>query len=339
MAVIIKKSLFSAFLSFFQYSSTDEESTKFSNFKSFLETVDERNEAEEEAGGSATHGVTRFADMTTAEFKANFLGFDLGGKDLSEVVSTAKDGDFYYLMGSSSRGSSEDAETATAVDWTGTYAGSIKDQGYCGSCWAFSAASQIESDAIRASQITVLDTLSQQQIISCDTIDSGCYGGVPIYAYYYVYKTGGLSLNETYPYTSYYMQPSKCLDSTVEFKVRLFLFVDNWLGSHRVDVVFDYYVRSVLCCVVQVTVTDYYLLSSEEAMEKHVLTTGPLSACVDASTWTSYTSGVMSVCGHNVDHCVQIVGVDTDEGYWLIRNSWGTSWGINGYIKLSLVRV
>jgi len=71
-------------------------------------------------------------------------------------------------------------------------------------------------------------------------------------------------------------------------------------------------------------------------MASYVQSTGPLSVCLDANTWNSYTGGIMSVCGQSVDHCVQAVGVDASTGgYWKVRNSWGTSWGESGYIRLA----
>jgi C1A family cysteine protease len=69
-------------------------------------------------------------------------------------------------------------------------------------------------------------------------------------------------------------------------------------------------------------------------MINYVLAKGPLSICLAASTWSSYTSGIVSSCDKNVDHCVQVVGVDTDNDYWIVRNSWGTDWGESGYIYL-----
>jgi C1A family cysteine protease len=72
-------------------------------------------------------------------------------------------------------------------------------------------------------------------------------------------------------------------------------------------------------------------------MASYVQSTGPLSVCLDASSWSSYTSGIMSSCGDSVDHCVQAVGVypASTDGYWKVRNSWGTSWGESGYIRLA----
>ena len=72
-------------------------------------------------------------------------------------------------------------------------------------------------------------------------------------------------------------------------------------------------------------------------MASYVANTGPLSVCLDANGFNSYTSGIMSVCGNSVDHCVQAVGINTAAStpYWLVRNSWGTSWGESGYIRLT----
>ena len=85
-----------------------------------------------------------------------------------------------------------------------------------------------------------------------------------------------------------------------------------------------------------VTVTGFTKIPEETDMANYVLSTGPLSVCVDAATWSTYTSGILSVCGSQVDHCVQAVGVDTGASpYWIVRNSWGTDWGVNGYIYLA----
>ena len=69
-------------------------------------------------------------------------------------------------------------------------------------------------------------------------------------------------------------------------------------------------------------------------MESHVYSKGPISVCVDATTWPTYEGGIMSDCGNEVNHCVQAVGLNTKENYWIIRNSWGTDWGENGYIYI-----
>merc|ERR1712054_290490 len=88
-----------------------------------------------------------------------------------------------------------------------------------------------------------------------------------------------------------------------------------------------------------VKTTGYTTVSSsakgESSMASYVSKTGPLSVCVDASRWSSYSGGILSTCGSSVDHCVQAVGIDESNGYWKVRNSWGTSWGESGFIRLA----
>merc|ERR1712096_334280 len=85
------------------------------------------------------------------------------------------------------------------------------------------------------------------------------------------------------------------------------------------------------------TIAGYSTISSSRAGESSMVTqipTSPMSVCVDAESWSSYTSGIVTTCGRQVDHCVQAVGYNSDGStpYWIVRNSWGTSWGQSGYI-------
>jgi len=187
------------------------------------------------------------------------------------------------------------------VDWTGTYTTPVKNQGYCGSCWAFSATEQIESDSMRTLGTSYI--LSPEQITQCDTTSYGCNGGWSEHAYAYVKSAGGIETEASYPYTSYYGTTGTC----------------SYTASKSV-----------------ITVSGYTTVSGEANMAAYVQATGPLSVCLDASSWNSYTGGIMTVCGTSVDHCVQAVGVyPTTGGYWKVRNSWGTSWGESGFIRLA----
>jgi len=296
---IEKTALFSKYKSMYGLSyELGEDEERFTYFKQNLVLIDTRNANEKATGFKdderAKHGINKFADKSEDELKLlrGFVPGDIESAKYKKAKKAPKL-DTY----------SDDGDDYDTVDWRDVLTTTVKDQGYCGSCWAFSATSQIESDSIRAGYLTVenADKLSEQQMVSCDTYDSGCDGGNPYYAYYYVYKTGGLELNVTYPYTSYWDDDGTCVSDSSEYKV---------------------------------TVTEYYYLSSETAMEAHVSSTGPLSVCVDASTWASYTGGVVHTCGTDVDHCVQAVGLNSGKNYWIIRNSWGTSWGEKGYIYL-----
>jgi len=272
------------------YKSKSEEEEKFSNFKNFLKLVDKRNEKESKKDGTATHGVTIFADLSEDEFKT-YLGFkDSDESRKRRILKSSKKVKVPKYTGD------EDS-----VNWAGVYTTSVKDQGYCGSCWAFSASEQIESDSIRSGILTTSDSLSPQQIVSCDHYDYGCNGGNTESAYEYVQKAGGLETNAAYPYTSYFDSDGTCKAAEKKFKV---------------------------------TVDEYYTINGEDDMEDYVKSTGPLSICLAASSWSSYQSGVVSSCDKQVDHCVQVVGVNSKEGYWVVRNSWGTEWGEKGYIYL-----
>jgi len=230
--------------------------------------------------------VNKFTDLSQDEFKGAYLKADKTKKSGEAIVADASNVNV----------------TATFVDWTGKYTTPVKNQGYCGSCWAFSATEQIESDTIRSLSTTYI--LSPEQITQCATKAYGCDGGWTEVAYDYVKSNGGIETDADYPYTSYYGKTGTC-SSTASKNV--------------------------------VTVSAYYTLKTESSMASYVQATGPLSVCVDASSWNSYTSGIMTVCGTSVDHCVQAVGVypATISGYWKVRNSWGTSWGESGFIRLS----
>lgn len=103
------------------------------------------------------------------------------------------------------------------IDWSGKLTTPVKDQGYCGSCWAFSATEQIESDAIRTLGVTYL--LSPEQITQCDKTSSGCNGGWSEHAYNYVKSAGGLETEANYPYTSYNGVTGTCAAVSSKFVV------------------------------------------------------------------------------------------------------------------------
>jgi C1A family cysteine protease len=177
----------------------------------------------------------------------------------------------------------------------------VKDQGYCGSCWAFSATEQIETNV--AMSTGKLLTLAPQQIVSCDTTSYGCSGGWTENAYDYVLGAGGIEAESSYPYTSGTAGVTgTCSSSSSSFVT---------------------------------TISGYSTISSRASQESQMVTqiaTSPMSICVDAETWSSYTGGVVTSCGSSVDHCVQVVGYNADDSYWIVRISWGTSWGESGYI-------
>jgi cathepsin F len=264
------------------YATIEEAELRYNYFNRFLEVIDERNNNDT----YAVHGITKFADLSSDEFKRVSLGY----KPNANANANAKIAHINNYEGGE-----------TYVNWVDVYTTEVKDQGYCGSCWAFSATEQIESDAIRLGLLTVTDTLSPEQIVQCDSVDDGCDGGNTETAFEYVRTAGGIESNSQYPYTSYYDVTGTCDANSTNFIV---------------------------------TVDEYYSLTDEDAMMSHIFSTGPISICLDASTWSSYVSGIITSCGLEVDHCVQAVGLNKEEGYWIVRNSWGTEWGNEGYIWL-----
>ena len=266
------------------YATMAEELDHFDIFVSNLKQIDERNAVELANGGSAVHGITMFSDMTQADFEDMYLS----KLDASKRIGNSTIVDVPPYTG-----------VQGLVDWTGKYTTAVKNQGYCGSCWAFSASEQIESDAMRT--LGVSYTLSPEQLVECDTRSSGCNGGWPEWAYDYVKRAGGIETESDYPYTSYSGKVGgTCHASSSKFKIK---------------------------------VTGYSSIKGESSMGSYVSSTGPLSICLDASTWNSYTGGIMSSCGKTINHAVQAVGVDTSS-YWKVRNSWGPSWGESGFIRL-----
>jgi len=191
------------------------------------------------------------------------------------------------------------------VDWRNSgVITAVKDQGQCGSCWAHSATEAVESYTLLLKAVSSLATLSVQQTTACTYNYNGCNGGWPYDAYVYaVINRGGEDSAADYPYNI----PTA---GTCKF------------GTGKAD-------KPV------VSIKNYASVARGQLAT--ALTTGPPSVCVAAEAWQTYTGGILKSCAGSVDHCVQAVGVggsNTNEPYWIARNSWGTSWGIKGYIYL-----
>jgi cathepsin L len=203
---------------------------------------------------------------------------------------------------------------ASSVDWStaGAVTG-VKDQGSCGSCWSFSATGALEG-AYKLKHGS-LKSFSEQNLVDCDTYrnggtDMGCNGGLMDSAFKWVQKNGGLCSEADYPYTSGKTKTSGTCNTACS--------KDSGVAPHSYTDV--------------VTNSDSAMMSA--------LNQQPVSVAIEAdqSAFQLYKSGVFTAaCGTNLDHGVLAVGYGTQDGqdFYKVKNSWGTSWGLDGYILLA----
>jgi cathepsin L len=202
-----------------------------------------------------------------------------------------------------------------AVDWRDKgIVTPVKDQGQCGSCWTFATAELTESYWAMATG--KLNILSEQQILDCTPNPNhcggtgGCEGGTAELAWARITEMGGLSSEWTYPYTSYYGTDFTCQ-------------------------------QNQLAPIAKVSKYVNLPVNEQGPMLTYLATSGPLAISVDASTWSSYETGVYNSCNQtnpDLDHAVMLVGYGTDAqlgDYWIVRNSWSPQWGEEGYIRLN----
>ena len=196
---------------------------------------------------------------------------------------------------------------ATAVDWREKGAVTpVKNQGNCGSCWAFSTTGAMEGSYYLEGGKLV--SFSEQELVSCDGVDQGCNGGLMDNAFSWIHNHSGLCSESDYPYNSGNGGNQSCQ------------------VCHPVN-------GSKVVSIVDVNSTETELLA---AISKQ-----PVAIAIEADgiMFQLYRDGVFSTkCGTNLDHGVLAVGYGTDasnQNYWLVKNSWGSTWGDKGYIKLS----
>jgi len=194
-----------------------------------------------------------------------------------------------------------------AVDWRKKGAVTpIKNQQQCGSCWAFSATGSSEG----AHQIKTgnLVSLSEQQLVDCSAAqgNQGCNGGLMDYAFQYIITNNGITSEAQYPY----LAVTGTCNTNVTSVATLSSFVDVTAGS-----------ETALLAAVNI---------------------GPVSVAIEADQqcFQFYSGGILSdpSCGMQLDHGVLAVGYDTDPTtntpFWIVKNSWGTSWGEQGYVRM-----
>jgi len=266
-------------------------------------------------GDEAAAKATYEANMQRVEdHNALNLGFELGENQFSDLTQEQYRvaAGLGYKASDSSEGLPllgehvhDGSELAASVDWTTKGAvTAVKDQGQCGSCWAFSTTGSTES----AWQIGSgsLKSISEQQLVDCATATSaGCQGGSMAGAIQYEAGTA-MATEASYPYTA---RDGSCKSSFT-------------------------------AAIPRGGVTGYKSVQSSKSSMQSAIMQQPVSIAIEADQYAfqAYRSGILSSgCGTSLDHGVLAAGYGTENGqdYWLVKNSWGTSWGASGYIKIS----
>ncbi|XP_072998650.1 low-temperature-induced cysteine proteinase-like [Typha latifolia] len=281
------------------YAYPAEREQRFESFRKNLEYVVRQRNAREEGAASSGHfvGLNKFADLSNEEFRARYLSRMLRTRETKKLRRVEE-----MAMG----GREESCEAPSSLDWRkrGAVTG-VKDQGDCGSCWAFSSTGAMEG--INAITTGDLISLSEQELVDCDTTSEGCEGGYMDYAFEWVVNNGGIDTESNYPYTG---KDGICNIEEENIKV---VEIDGYQDVAQNE-------AALLCAVVQ----------------------QPVSVGIDGSSldFQLYTGGIYDGdCSSNpddIDHAVLIVGYGSQDNvdYWIVKNSWGTSWGMQGYIYI-----
>jgi len=240
--------------------------------------------------------MNKFGDMLHYEFVSTMNGFR---RNLGQAESF--NGSTYL--------SPSNVVVPDSVDWREKgYVTEVKDQGKCGSCWAFSTTGALEGQHFRKSQKLV--SLSEQNLVDCSRKygNNGCEGGMMDNAFQYIKENHGVDTENSYPY--------QAKDGQCHFKKRDVGATD----SGFVDVP----------------------AGNEQKLQEAVATVGPVSVAIDASheSFQFYTKGVYDeteCSSENLDHGVLVVGYGNldNEAYWIVKNSWGPTWGQEGYVLMA----
>jgi len=260
-------------------------------WQSNLKAIEEHNELYAKGLKSFYLGENEFTDLTNQEFVSM-----MNGMNVTKEPGKFESGKFRAVL-------------PTAVDWRQKgFVTPVKNQGQCGSCWAFSTTGSLEGQHFRATGKLV--SLSESNLVDCSRAygNNGCKGGLMDNAFKYIKDNNGIDTEMSYPYVP---QTRSCKFQASNVGAHLQSFTDVTSGD-------------------------------EDALMKAVAEVGPVSVAIDAShpSFQGYHGGVYDepMCSSmKLDHGVLVVGYGTYQGqdYWMVKNSWGPSWGLQGYVMMS----
>lgn len=243
-----------------------------------------------------TLGMNHFGDLTHSEWSDKFLGYNFK----------------YQKPSTNTHIFNENQPLQSTVDWRQKGAVTpVKNQGQCGSCWSFSATGSMEGAHYLSTNQLV--SLSEQELVDCSSAegDQGCFGGLMDNAFKFVIQNGGIDTEKDY---QYFARTGSC--NTKKEKKHAATFSSYQDVTHN-----------------------------SETQLAHAVQQQPVSVAIEADqpSFQFYKSGIFdTTCGTNLDHGVLAVGYgsQTDStgnsmNYWIVKNSWGASWGNNGYILLA----
>lgn len=283
---------FSSWLSLYgkQYGKSEQYADRFQVWKANVAYITTYNKEHT----SHQLGLNEHADMTWDEFKLQRLGLKID----EAARNRSRNGPFRHAK----------TEPPSSVDWRDKGAVTpVKNQGACGSCWAFSTTGAVEG--VNAIHTGKLLSLSEQELVDCDTkMDAGCGGGLMDYAFQYILDNGGIDTEEDYGYWSSWGMGLWC----------------NHKKEHDRHVV---------------TIDGFEDVPKDnEFALKQAVAGQPVAVGICAnSALQFYSHGVIDSCCNDLNHGVLAVGYGTDEqgvDYWLVKNSWGGGWGEQGYFRL-----
>ncbi|XP_013415102.1 cathepsin L1 [Lingula anatina] len=275
------------------YINQEEELHRRKIWEDHIELIAKHNREYDMGLHTYTLGINEYADMSNEEFVQTMNRY---------VMSNRTSGNVFLAP--------SHVQIPNEVDWRKEgYVTEIKNQGQCGSCWAFSATGSLEGQHFKKTGTLV--SLSEQQLIDCSRNygNMGCHGGLIDTSYKYIKANGGIDTEQSYPYTA--ETGPKCKFTTANIGATCTGYTDIKKGS-------------------------------ETDLKSAVATIGPIASAMDANhvSFQLYKSGVYNeprCSSSSLNHGILVIGygIDGSNDYWLVKNWWGKSWGMEGFAMMS----